>query len=89
VYKRQEYYTRKVTINLDPTEPKLEMRVILSWMKSILSTTINPFKIIYWLNYNFKILKTNKKAYQIWEENGCAKIKEFLLKNVPMSVHGK
>jgi rhamnosyltransferase len=84
-----EYYTRNVTINLNPVEPKLELRVVLSWIKRIIQATSNPFNIIYWLIYNFKIFKAHKKAYKIWKENGFAKIEEFLLKNVPMSVHGK
>ena len=84
-----EYYTRKVTINLNPVEPILKFRTVISWIKWIIQATKNPFNIIYWLVYNFKIFKTRKKAYKIWKENGYAKIEEFLLKNVPMSVHGK
>jgi glycosyltransferase involved in cell wall biosynthesis len=84
-----EYYTRKLTINLNPVEPKLKLRIVISWIKRIIQATKNPFSIIFWLIYNFKIFKTYKKAYKIWKENGYAKIEEFLLKNVPMSVHGK
>ncbi len=84
-----EYYTRKVTINLNPIEPKLKLRNVLSWTKSIFYATRNPFKIIYWINYNFKIFDANKKAYQIWTEKGVVEIEKYLIKNVPISVHGK
>lgn len=84
-----EYYTRKVTINLNPVEPKLKLRIVLSWIKRIIQATKNPFNIIYWLIYNFKILKINKTAYKIWLEIEFTKIEEFLLKNIPISAHGK
>jgi rhamnosyltransferase len=84
-----EYYTKKKTINLNPIEPKLKLRNILSWMKSIIYATKNPFKIIYWIYYNFKIFDANKKAFKIWSEKGVVGIEKYLIKNVPMSIHGK
>jgi GT2 family glycosyltransferase len=83
-----EYYTRKVTINLNPSQPKLKFRNVLSWIICITQGTKNPLKIIFWLNYNFAMHKSRKKAYQFWLENGVNKIEEILIKNVPMSIHG-
>ncbi len=84
-----EYYTRKVTIGLNPIRPKLKFWTVLSWMKSILFATRNPCKIIYWLNYNYKIFTATRTAYNIWLENGIYKIEDFLIKNVPLAVDEK
>lgn len=80
-----EYYTRKKTIDLNPTKPKLKPITILKWIYLLLKNTKNPLKIIYWVTISFKQVSAEKQAYKNWVKMGFSKVENFLINNVPMS----
>lgn len=85
--KRQlaEYYTRFKTIDLIPTSPTINVRILISWIKTIILSTSNPFKIRYWFIYNLRIYITSLKAFKQWHQSGFYEVEKYLLHNVPMS----
>jgi glycosyltransferase involved in cell wall biosynthesis len=80
-----EYFIRFKTINLSPTTPTITIRTLISWIKTIILSTSNPFKISYWFIYNLRIHKTSVKAFKQWHHSGFFEVEKYLLNNVPMS----
>ncbi len=80
-----EFYTRKKTINLDPTPPVININTMLIWIYLLFRSTHSPFKTIYWFRISLMQYIAERTAYYNWVTMGFSQVEDFLTNDVPMS----
>ena len=80
-----EFYTKKITIDLNPVLPKINCKIFLIWVYVLLKSKISPIMFFYWIWVNMRQVKAKKVAFGLWNNLGYSEVVKYLTSNVPMS----